>query len=128
MKYCPNVECEHLIRNGIAAEFLDKADRCSDCRGELSEGEAPRPEPPVYRELVTVYEADRGDQAHLIKAVLANEGIPVHVSGESLLGAMGELPLTMQPVRVQVPPEFAKRARELALECDEDSDTSEQDE
>jgi len=126
VKHCPNAECEHNVRNGTAAEFLDEVSHCSDCGGDLIDGEAPAPEPMVYRDLVTVYEADRGVEAHLVKAAIETENIPVHISGEDLLGALGELPMTMQPVRVQVPPEFAERARELALECEINSEAAEE--
>ena len=46
------------------------------------------------------------------------EAIPVSIRGEALMGAFGELPATMLDVEVQVPPEFAARARELALRCE----------
>jgi len=57
-------------------------------------------------------------QAHLVRGVLEGEGIPVSIRGEALMGALGELPTTMLDVEVRVPPEFAFRARELALECE----------
>jgi hypothetical protein len=122
MKHCANVECSHLTQYGEMAEFVDSADRCSDCGGELEAGEVAPAPAPEYQELVTVYEANTGVQAHLVKAALEAEEIPVHVSGEALLGAIGELPPTMLQVRVQVPAEHTQRAREIALACDESED------
>jgi hypothetical protein len=122
MKHCPNPDCAHLVRYGRVAEFLDKMGTCSDCGASLEFGEAPQPESPTYRELVTIYRAADGIQAHLVRSVLEQEDIPVSVRGEALMGAVGELPATMLDVEVQVPPEFAARARELALECERDSD------
>jgi hypothetical protein len=122
MKHCPNPDCDHLVRYRRVAEFLDKMQTCSDCGAPLEFGEAPQPESPTYRELVTVYKAANGIQAHLVRSVLEQDGIPVSVRGEALMGAIGELPVTMLDVEVQVPPEFAVRARELALECESDED------
>ncbi len=118
MKHCPNQDCENLVRHGSIAEFFDIVDVCTDCGTPLVPGEAPRPEPPTYRELETIYQAADGTQAHLIRAALEEEGIPVNISGEALMGAVGELPATMLQVEVQVPPEFAVRAREIALQCE----------
>jgi len=118
MKHCPNPDCENRVRHGVIAEFLDDVDRCTDCGAPLVAGEAPRPEPPTYRELRTIYQAADGTQAHLVRAALEAEGIPVNISGEALMGAVGELPATMLHVEVQVPPEFAQRAREIALQCE----------
>jgi hypothetical protein len=90
-----------------------------DCGAPLAEGEAPAiVESVAFRELVTVYRAADGIQAHLVRSLLEEEGIPVHIQGEALMGAVGELPATMLEVEVQVPPEFAVRARELALQSD----------
>ena len=50
--------------------------------------------------------------------MLEDSGIPAHVSGDALQGAIGELPLTMLSIRVQVPSEHAERAREIALEAE----------
>jgi hypothetical protein len=118
VKHCTNSDCESLVRNGVIAEFLDDVDVCPDCGMPLTHGEAPRPEPPAYQELETIYQAADGIQAHLVKAALEEEGIPVNISGEALMGAVGELPATLLQVEVQVPPEFATRAREIALACE----------
>ena len=50
----------------------------------------------------TVYEAANIIDAHLVRHVLEDAGIPVFLAGEALAGAMGELPL-FGVVRVQVP-------------------------
>ena len=120
MRHCANPQCDHLARHGRIAEYLESVALCSDCGSRLVAGEAPRRdrEAPAYQELVTVYEAADGIQAHLVRSVLENEGIPVSIRGEALMGAVGELPATMLDVEVQVPPEFAARARSLALRCE----------
>jgi hypothetical protein len=118
MKHCPNSDCESLVRHSAVAEFFDTVDVCADCGTALVWGEAPRPEPPTFQELETIYQAADGMQAHIVRAALEEEGIPVNISGEALMGAVGELPATLLQVEVQVPPEFAVRAREIALQCE----------
>ncbi|MBW2493672.1 MAG: DUF2007 domain-containing protein [Deltaproteobacteria bacterium] len=118
MKHCPNEDCESLVRHGSIAEFFDTVDVCADCGTRLVAGEAPRPQPPTFQELETIYQAADGTQAHLIRAALEEEGIPVKIAGEALMGAVGELPPTMLQVEIRVPPEFAVQAREIALECE----------
>ena len=49
----------------------------------------------------TVYHADTGFQAHLIKGLLEANGIPAQVAGDYLPGGLGELP-TMGLVTVSV--------------------------
>jgi len=127
MKHCPNPECENAVVHGRIGEFLDTVDVCPDCGTSLEPGEAPRPEPPVFRDLKTIYKAADGTQAHLIRVALESEDIPVHIAGEALMGAVGELPATMLQVEVQVPPEFAQRAREIALQCEKGSESEEAD-
>jgi hypothetical protein len=61
----------------------------------------------------------------MIRAALELEDIPVYIAGEALMGAVGELPATMLQVEVQVPPEFAERAREIALQCEKGSASEE---
>jgi len=118
MKHCPNENCDHLVRYGRIAEFTNSVAICSDCDSELRQGEVP-PEPLVeYLELQTIYETNNQIQAHLIKSVLEEHGISVHIIGESLLGAVGELPPTMLFIRLQVSLEEAQRAREIALKTD----------
>jgi hypothetical protein len=115
MKHCPNQDCAHRLRHGRASEFLDAVRVCSDCGSALLPGEAPPPPRVEYRELRTVYETSDRLQAHLIRSVLEDAGIPAHVGGDALQGAMGELPLTMLSIRVQVAPEHAEQAREIAM-------------
>jgi hypothetical protein len=116
VKHCPNSDCEHLARHGSFAEFLDTVESCSFCGTALRHGEAgeapPKPRP-AYRELETVYETSDRIQAHLIRSLLEEDDIAVHVAGESLQGALGELPPTNLYVRVQVSPEHVERARRL---------------
>lgn len=119
MKHCPNPNCEHFALFGRACEFLDSVALCSECGTRLLDGEAPPARPVEYRELATVYETNDRIKAHLIRAVLVQEGIPALVGGESLQGAVGELPALMF-IRVQVPIEHATRAREIALSSDAD--------
>jgi hypothetical protein len=120
MKHCPNPDCESQVRHGTIAEFADDTEVCSDCGTTLTYGEAPQSEPPVYRELQTIYQAADGIHAHMIRVALESEDIPVHIAGEALMGAVGELPATMLQVEIQVPPEFAERARSIALQCEKD--------
>jgi hypothetical protein len=125
MKHCPNLDCTNAVLHGTIGEFFDVADVCPDCGTALAPGEAPRPEPPVFRELETIYEAADGTQAHMIRVALEAEDIPVHIAGEALMGAVGELPATMLQVEVQVPPEFVERARKIALQCEKGSASEE---
>jgi len=69
-----------------------------------------------YRDLQTIYETSNQIHAHLMKSLLEEHDIPVHISGDSLQGALGELPPTMLFLRLQVPVEDAQRARQIALE------------
>jgi hypothetical protein len=120
MRHCPNPSCEHFLRYGTIAEFRATIEVCSDCGTTLVGGEAPQPSPAKFRELVTVYKASDGIRAHLLRSVLEGEDIDVFIRGEALLGAVGELPATLLDVEVQVPPESAVRARELALQWESD--------
>jgi hypothetical protein len=63
----------------------------------------------------------------MIRVALEAESIPVHIAGEALMGAVGELPATLLQVEVQVPPEYAERARAIALQCEEGSPTEKAD-
>lgn len=118
MKHCPNQDCDHLARHGRASEFLDAVQVCSDCGAPLEAGEAPPPPQLEYQELATVYETSDRVRAHLIRSVLEDAGIPAHVSGDALQGALGEIPVNMLAMRVQVPYEHAELAREIALETE----------
>ena len=118
VKHCPNEDCDHFIRYDRVAEFTDSVDVCSDCGSELQHGEVP-PEPQVeYLELQTIYETTNSIQAHLIKSVLEQHDIAAHIIGDSLQGAVGEIPPTMLFIRLQVPLEDAERAREIVLQTE----------
>ena len=62
-----------------------------------------------------MYETSDRIQAHLIRSVLDDAGIPAYVTGDALQGALGEVPVNMLAMRVQVPVEQAECAREIAL-------------
>ncbi len=115
MKHCGNRQCAYFESNGAFAEYRDDIESCSDCGGALVGGEAPSVEV-GFRPLVSIYRAENAIQAHLIKAILEDEEIPVEIKGESLNSALGELPVTVIEVEVLVPPEHRERARELALQ------------
>lgn len=118
MRHCANLDCRGLLRDGRPAEFQDGVEQCADCGAALVDGEAPELAPPAYQELETIYEAPDPPTAHLIRGALEAEDIPSFLRGESLAGAIGELPVTMRRVQVQVAPELAERAREIALQVE----------
>ena len=62
----------------------------------------------------SVYQAAHGVDAHMVRALLEQAGIPAQVRGEYLQGALGELPVNGM-VTVWVPEADAGRARELVL-------------
>ena len=99
------------------AEFVDTVERCLDCGSLLDSGE--RGEPPVpeieYHELCTVFVAADLAQGYLVTAAIEGEGIPVFLKGEFLQGAVGELPVNVSQVEVQVPLERVDEARQIAL-------------
>lgn len=64
-----------------------------------------------------VYRAENIIDAHLVRNVLEGAGIPAHVSGEYLTGAMGELPV-MGLVSVLVAERDWPAASRLAAEVD----------
>lgn len=113
MKHCPNENCEHRQKFGTTSEFIDTVANCVDCGTELVPGEAPAISIPGFRDLVTVYRTGDRSAAQLVRAALEANGLFAHVSGESLQGAMGELPPTMLSLRVQVDAEQAEWAREI---------------
>jgi hypothetical protein len=114
-KHCTNLDCIALERDGVPAEYVDAFSECAECGNPLSDGERPAPTPVTYRKLVTVYVANDGTSAQLIRLALEAEDIPVTLAGENLANAVGELPATVLQVPIQVPPEHAPRAREIAL-------------
>ncbi|MCB1566155.1 MAG: DUF2007 domain-containing protein [Xanthomonadales bacterium] len=62
-----------------------------------------------------VYQADHFTNAHIVKELLENEGIPAHVSGEFLQGGIGDLP-AVGMVQVMVEDENFEQARALVLD------------
>ena len=63
----------------------------------------------------SIYQAAHGVDAHMIRALLEQAGIPAQVRGEYLQGALGEIPVSGM-VAVWVPEADAARARELVLD------------
>lgn len=64
-----------------------------------------------------VYRAENIIDAHLVRNVLEAAGIPAHVGGEYLTGAIGELPV-MGLVTVMVAERDVAAASRLAAEVD----------
>jgi hypothetical protein len=62
--------------------------------------------------MVPVYDADHATDAHLIRHLLEEAGIPCYIRGEHLQGALGELPV-FGTMSVCVPEGDAERARAL---------------
>lgn len=75
----------------------------------------------------SIYQAAHGVDAHMVRALLEQAGIPAQVRGEYLQGALGELPVNGM-VTVWVPGPDAARARELVRDWEqavpESSDTA----
>lgn len=67
----------------------------------------------------TAYNAQNLIDAHLVKHALENAGIPVYISGESLLGGGGELPL-FGVLRVCVPEAALQQAHDIIKELNLD--------
>lgn len=128
-KHCPDPECAGLARDGVVAEYQDSIVDCLDCGARLISGPpGADPERTVeFHELVTVYHAPHVLAGQAIASALESEGIPVYLKGAMLTGAVGELPVTVAQVEVQVPSERADRAVEIvrdfesgALDLDRD--------
>ena len=115
-QHCANPECPGLERDRIAPEFVDAMTACVDCGGPLMRGAAPDDphETPSFTDYVTVFIASDPVQAHLVRGLIEAEGITVYLKGEALTSALGELPVTVKQVEVQVPREDRVRALELA--------------
>lgn len=62
-----------------------------------------------------IYEAAHAADAHLVKQLLEHAGIPAHLHGEYLQGALGELPVSGM-IGVQVAEPDAERARRIVEE------------
>jgi hypothetical protein len=63
----------------------------------------------------TIYQAANLADAHLLRQLLQDTGIPVHLNGEYLQGALGEVPPNT-PILLMVPDEHAQTARALVLD------------
>ena len=70
--------------------------------------------------MIGVYEAENGIEAHLLRGLLEQAGIAVHISGEFLLGAMGDLP-ARGLLRVCVGEDDWLRAREIVARFEDDA-------
>ena len=68
---------------------------------------------------VAIYKAENSIEAHLVRNLLEAQSIPVRLSGEALLGAIGELPADVAQIEVLVPRGFTVRARGLVQSYDE---------
>jgi hypothetical protein len=64
-----------------------------------------------------VYQAENVIDAHLVKGALEAAGIPAHVAGEFLTGAIGELP-ALGLVNVMVPEHLLPAALEVSAAID----------
>lgn len=113
MKHCPNEDCSYRRKFGAVSEFVDTIEDCADCGTRLAPGAAPDIAGPAFRDLTTVYRTSDRAAAQIVRAALEANGLFAHVSGDSLQGAMGELPPTMLSLRVQVAAEHSEWAREI---------------
>lgn len=66
----------------------------------------------------SIYQAAHGVDAHMVRALLEQAGIPAQVRGEYLQGALGELPVNGM-VTVWVPEPDAARAREVVRDWEQ---------
>ena len=114
-QYCANPNCSGRKRDGVAPEFMDYVSACVDCQGPLMRGSAPDDvhEKPRFTDYETIFLASNPVQAHVVRGLIEAEGIVVYLKGEVLSSALGELPVTVQQVEVQVPVEYALRGREI---------------
>lgn len=116
-KHCANPNCPGLARDSVAPEFVDHIEVCVDCGGSLMRGSAPQDpaERIGYKDFQTVFVAANVVQAHLVRGLIEVEGIDVYLKGEALSPAIGELPVDVTQVEVQVPALDRERAREIAM-------------
>lgn len=116
-RHCPNSYCPGLARDGTAPEFVDSIERCTDCGGRLMRGPSPDdpPETPRPEPLRTVFIAADAVQAHLVRGAIEADEIYVFLKGEALVSAIGELPVNVRQVEVQVAESDFDRARGIAL-------------
>lgn len=62
---------------------------------------------------VRVYRAANATEAHVIRGLLEQHDIRVRLLGEGLSSGLGELPVEVIEVEIQVPSLYRQRAREL---------------
>jgi hypothetical protein len=62
-----------------------------------------------------IYHAANLTDAHLLRQLLEDVGIPVHLNGEYLQGALGEVPAN-SPILLMVPDEHVQTARAMVLD------------
>ncbi|KPK58789.1 MAG: DUF2007 domain-containing protein [Gammaproteobacteria bacterium] len=62
--------------------------------------------------MVCVHRLQDPIEANLVRGLLVNEGIPVELTGEGLVGAYSGVPKLCE-VRVMVPPDFRSSARKI---------------
>ena len=62
---------------------------------------------------VRVYRAANGTEANLLKGLLEHAGMPVRLLGDGLAGGLGELPVDVMQVDIEVPVGYRQYAREL---------------
>ena len=117
--------CAGLIRDGVAPEFVDTVEICVDCGRPTAHGESlsrrdgaaadrvRASEALEFNDLATVFIASGTMQGEIVASLLDAAGIPVHVKGAPLQGAMGELPADVVQVELQVPRERVEEALEL---------------
>ena len=65
---------------------------------------------------IRIYRAANSTEAHLLRGILEQHGMPVRVVGEGLAAGMGELPMDVVQVELHVPTGFATLARQLVDE------------
>lgn len=65
--------------------------------------------------MVPIYDAAHSVDAHMMKSLLEQAGIPAQIRGEYLQGALGEIPVSGQ-ITVCVADADAARARALVLD------------
>ena len=62
---------------------------------------------------VRVYRAANSTEAHLLRGILEQHRVPVRVVGDVLAAGIGELPMDVIQVELQVPSGFRQLARQL---------------
>ena len=71
------------------------------------------------RAYTTVYRAANATEAHVLRGILGQHQIDARIIGEGLSSAMGELPVNVAEVEIQVPTGYLDRARELCRDYEQ---------